>query len=122
MTKRPLTKDEARDVTALLLHIDECSKKPGGCTHDLTNHPGVAPLKRAMASGQLGFGYLGPADDVRDGAGTGRGEGWGSGSIGTKSLQLGVSATTRPVEWAFPGRASGGSGGAPAGRSGSRAK
>mgnify|MGYP001314984916 CR=1 FL=1 len=75
MTKRPLTEHEARAVTALLLHIDQCSKKPGGCTHDLAKHPGLAPLKRAMASGHLSFGYLGPAEDVEGGGGSGRGGG-----------------------------------------------
>lgn len=43
----------------------------------------------------------------------------GSGSIGTKSLQFAVSATAKPVEWAFPGRAPKGRGGAPVGQSGS---
>jgi len=61
---RPLTQDEARDVTAFLLHIDQCSKRPGGCTHDLAKHPGLKPLKRAMASGRIGFGYLGSDEDV----------------------------------------------------------
>lgn len=67
MTTKTLSETEVRDVTALLLHIDQCSKKPGGCTHDLAKHLGVAPLKRAMAAGHLGFGYLGSAEDVEDG-------------------------------------------------------
>jgi hypothetical protein len=74
-SNRPLTEGEARDVTALLLHIDRCSKRPGGCRHDLAKHPGLEPLKRAMASGRIGFGYLGPEEGAPDGGGSTSGGG-----------------------------------------------